>query len=331
MIPDIQNYVKWRRNQPILELMMAWIEENVDPLNIRMVVCVGDLVESNEKIINDYDGNQTTSQQWEAVSRAFARLDGKVPYIAAAGNHEYSIDDQGNRRSHYSEYITSDRNHLNQKILVQNNRNEQRIPTLENSAYEIKNLNGRDYLFLTLEYGPRDSIVAWAKKIVALDQYKNHRVVFITHAYLDNKDELISRSPVTWLYWEPYNINNQIQKFGGVALPNANNGKQLWDKLVQPSANIELVLSGHVSGEGYRMEANVAGRAVHQVLFDMQSEGGGHRSGNGGDGWLRILEFFPNNQTVKLRTFSPLFAASPTTRHYAWKKDSRNEFVMEFR
>jgi predicted MPP superfamily phosphohydrolase len=154
MIPDIQNYVKWRRNQPILELMMAWIEENVDPLNIRMVVCVGDLVESNEKIINDYDGNQTTSQQWEAVSRAFARLDGKVPYIAAAGNHEYSIDDQGNRRSHYSEYITSDRNHLNQKILVQNNRNEQRIPTLENSAYEIKNLNGRDYLFLTLEYGP---------------------------------------------------------------------------------------------------------------------------------------------------------------------------------
>ncbi len=331
MIPDIQNYVKWGRNQPILDLMMAWIEENIDPLNIRMVVCVGDLVQNNEKIVNDYDGNQTTSQQWQAVSRAFARLDGKVPYIAAAGNHEYSIDAQGNRRSRYGEFITSDRNFLNQKALVQNNRNEQGTPTLENSAFELRNLNGRDYLFLTVEYAPRDSIVEWARKIAALEQYKNHRVVLITHAYLSEKDQRTTKSPITWLYWEPYNIQNQIQKSPAIPLPNANNGKQLWEKLVQPASNIELVLCGHISGEGYRVDANATGLAVHQVLFDAQSMGGGHRDGNGGDGWLRILEFLPDNKTVKLKTFSPLFAASPTTRQFAWKKDARNEFVMEFK
>src|SRR5690554_4699600 len=96
MIPDLQNYAKWGRNQPILELMMRWIEENLDTLNIKFVVCVGDLIQNNEKIINDYDGNQTTQQQWESVSRAFGILDGKVPYIAAAGNHEYSVDREGN-------------------------------------------------------------------------------------------------------------------------------------------------------------------------------------------------------------------------------------------
>src|SRR5690606_39442080 len=59
MIPDIQNYVKWGRNQPILELMTAWIEANIDTLNIRMVVCVGDLVQNNEKITNDYEDRKS--------------------------------------------------------------------------------------------------------------------------------------------------------------------------------------------------------------------------------------------------------------------------------
>jgi len=65
-------------------------------------------------------------------------------------------------------------------------------------------------------------------------------------------------------------------------------------------------------------------------LFDAQSMGGGHREGNGGDGWLRILEFMPDGKTVKVKTFSPLFAASPSTRHLAWKKDERNEYVFKF-
>src|SRR6478609_4545407 len=83
MVPDLQNYSKWARNQPIMDLMMTWIADNIDTLNIKMVMGMGDLVENDEKITNDYDGDQTTLSQWKAVSAAFARLDGKVPYIAA--------------------------------------------------------------------------------------------------------------------------------------------------------------------------------------------------------------------------------------------------------
>jgi hypothetical protein len=288
-------------------------------------------VNNNEKIINDHDGNQTTQQQWAAVSRALAKLDGKVPYIAASGNHDYSIDDQGNRTSRYREFITTERNHLNQGILVQNNRNEQGLPTLENSACEIKNLNGRDYLFLTVEYAPRDSIVEWAGKIAALEQYKNHRIVLITHGYLNAKDQRTGPDPVRWIHWEPYQIDDQIQKSPRILLPKSNTGMQIWEKLVQPASNIELVLCGHISGEGYREDANAAGKPVHQVLFDAQSMGGGGRIGNGGDGWLRIFEFHPDGRTAKIRTFSPLFAASPTTRQFAWKRDARNEFEIKFK
>lgn len=329
MVPDLQNYVKWQRNQPLVDLMMAWIVNNIDTLNIRMVMGVGDLVENDEKITNDYDGDQTTQQQWTAVSKAFAKLDGKVPYIAATGNHDYSIDRQGNRTSHYSEFFTTGRNHLNQKLLVQNTRNEQGKPTLENSAYEIKGLNGKDYLFMTVEDAPRDTVLTWAKKVAALEQYKNHRVVLATHEYLNTK-HVHTAGEVTWLYWEPYNIDNMIQKSPRIKLPNANNGKQIWEKLVQPSTNIELVLCGHIARDGYRSDKNKAGKAVHQILFDAQEMGGGHRYGNGGDGWLRILEFFPDGKTVKVKTFSPLFGISPTSQPNAWKKDARNEYTIRF-
>ncbi len=329
MVPDLQNYAKWGRNQPIADLMMAWIVDNIDTLNIRMVMGMGDLVENDEKVTNDYDGDQTTISQWQTISKAFGKLDGKVPYIAATGNHDYAIDPKGGRSSHYSEFFTTGRNYLNQKILVQNTRNEQGHPALDNAAYEIKGLNGKDYLFMTVEDAPRDTVISWAKKVAALEQYKNHRVVLSTHEFLNAKDQH-TNAEITWLYWEPYNINNEIQKSGRIKIPYANNGQQIWEKLVQPASNIELVLCGHVSGEGYRVDKNKAGKPVHQILFDAQEMGGGQRNGNGGDGWLRILEFYPDGKTVKVKTFSPLFAASPTTWQFAWKKDARNEYKISF-
>lgn len=329
MIPDLQNYAKWGRNQPLVDLMMAWVVDNIDTLNIKMVMGVGDLVENDGKITNDYDGDQTSKSQWECISKAFGRLDGKVPYIAATGNHDYSIDPQGNRTSQYSQFFTTEKNHLNQKYLVQNTRNEQGQPTLENAAFEIKGLIGKNYLFMTIEFGPRDTVLAWAKRVAALPQYKDHRIVLATHEYLNAKDTRTT-GKINWIYWEPYNVDNMIQKSPKIQLPHANNGQQIWEKVIQPSSNIEMVLCGHISGEGYRKDKNTAGKTVHQILFDAQSMGGGHRHGNGGDGWLRILEFFPDGKTVKVRTFSPLFGISPATRQFAWKLDPRNEYTIRF-
>ena len=71
ILPDPQTYVKFGRNQPLLELMTSWISENIKPLNIRMVLCTGDLVEHNEYINPDgIVGNQPSKSQSESVSRA---------------------------------------------------------------------------------------------------------------------------------------------------------------------------------------------------------------------------------------------------------------------
>ena len=79
---------------------------------------------------------------------------------------------------------------------------------------------------------------------------------------------------------------------------------------------------------GFSTDKNAAGKTVSQLVFNTQAIGGGF-SGNGGDGWLRLLEFMPDRKTVKARTFSPLFYSSPSTRHLAWKTDARNCFSFE--
>jgi hypothetical protein len=329
VIPDIQNYVKWTRNQPVLDLMMAWIEENLDSLNVKMVMCAGDLVELDDILVPGIDGNTPAPRQWATAAQAFKRLDGKVPYIAASGNHDYSINAKGERTTNYPTYFPIDKNPLNFKYLVQNTRNVQGIHTLENAVLEMKGLNGKDYLFMTLEYAPRDTVISWAKRVSSLEQYKNHRIILMTHAYLNTKNERTTGEN-RWFMYEPYYVNSVVEKSARIPLPQSNNGEQIWEKLIYPSSNFAMVLCGHISGEGYRMDKNIAGKPVHQMLFDAQDYGGGHRNGNGGDGWIRILEFKPDNKTVKVKTFSPLFAISPSTQHLAWKRDAKNEFVLNY-
>ena len=98
-----------------------------------------------------------------------------------------------------------------------------------------------------------------------------------------------------------------------------------------------MVVSGHHSKAddmdgctGFRIDKNAAGKNVAQLLCDMQAMGGGWE-GNGGDGWLQLVEFSRDMKTVKVRTFSPLFAISPTTREHAWYPgDKQNfEFTLE--
>lgn len=330
LLPDVQNYTKWNRNQPILDLMMAWIEDNIDTLNIKMVLCVGDLVEQNDLIMPAHNGDQSAQRQWEFISNSFSRLNGKVPYVTALGNHDFTIDTTLKRTTRFDEFFKIDDNWLNKKALVQNGTNESGEQSLQNAVYEVKSINGgKDYLFMTVEYAPRDTVLSWAKKIAELEQYKDHRIVLMTHVYLSPENEHWDGEN-RWIMYEPYIINNRTQKSERYLLPFSNNGKQIWEKLVKPTSNIEMVLSGHIFGKGYRTDKNNTGKIVHQMLFDMQGEGGGHIEGNGGDGWLRILEFFPDNRTVKVKTFSPLFGASPSTRRLSWRTDIENEFEMMF-
>ena len=77
----------------------------------------------------------------------------------------------------------------------------------------------------------------------------------------------------------------------------------------------------------YRKDKNSAGKHVHQMMFNVQTLGGGWE-GNGGDGWLRILEFMPDGKTIRVSTYSPLFGISPATKHLAHRTGECDRFDM---
>ncbi|MBQ7813923.1 MAG: metallophosphoesterase [Thermoguttaceae bacterium] len=329
VIPDPQAYSRYGRNQGIFELMTAWIAENKDALSIRQVLCVGDLVESNG--LQKADGkfaNQTGRQMWTSCSRAFERLDGVVPYVLCTGNHDYGPDifpegthygvrSSETRDSLFGEFFPMERNPLWKDVVVECFPNAFDKKTLENAAYEFEGTGGQKILVVSLEFAPRPETLEWAKALFARPEYANHFGIVLTHSYLRPYTAGLERDVK-----EGYGLS----KAGGAA------GETIWQKLAQPSSNIRLVICGHHSTAdnmegcaGFRVDKNAAGKTVSQLLFDTQAMGGGWE-GNGGDGWLQLLEFSKDMKTVKVRTFSPLFAISPSTRANAWNREKYCEF-----
>ncbi len=316
LLGDPQGYTKYDINQPLFELCTAWIADNIDQLKIKAVLCTGDLVEQNENIVLDRNMlNQTSKEMWESASRSLARLDNKVPYIISAGNHEYGYKKSENGMTHFPEYITFERNSAWRDICVSTIPNRNGVASLENAAFEFDDPNWGKLLVITSEFAPRDEVLDWAKKLVASDKYKNHKVIFMTHSFLREKTA------------------DRIKEEGYKISPR-NWGEAIWEKLIEPSSNILLVICGHtgIPGEfeqsvAYRVDKNSAGRQVHQMMFNVQVLGGGWE-GNGGDGWLRILEFMPDGKTIKVKTYSPLFGISPSTKHLAHRTGDCDRFDM---
>lgn len=326
MVPDPQSYTKFAANQPLFDLQTAWIAQNIKRLNIKAALFTGDMVEQNGKITskplpNPHNGDQTGRQQWEAVSRALSRLDNRLPYVVAQGNHDIGHITATDRHTIAPEYIYPERNIKIEDCLVSTCANFEGVHTMENSAYEFRTETWGNLLVITFEFAPRDEVLAWAKQLIESNEYKNHKVIIITHSWLDTAGNRIANEGYTV---RPWNVPENI-----------------WKKLVYESKNISLILCGH-TGDAPKIAENVAntnykptssiridkaadGRDIPQMMFNSQ-QGDGDWNGNGGDCWLRILEFKPDGKTISVRTFSPLFALSRLTQHLAWRRAEYDEF-----
>ena len=329
LVPDPQSYTKFAANQPLFDLQTAWIEQNIDRLNIKAALFTGDMVEQTGKLIsaplpNDYNGAQTGRQQWEAVSRALSRLDNRLPYVVAQGNHDIGHITATDRHTIMPEIIHPERNILFEKHLVATCENWQGVHTMENSAYEFEDKAWGKMLVITFEFAPRDEAIEWAKKLTTSEQYKNHKVIILVHSWLDTDGTRRAKE--------------------GYTLRPCNWPEAVWQKLVYPSKNICMVLCGHTGDDpdikvgdvkgtnyqpttSYRVDKAADGRDIPQMMFNSQ-QGDGDWNGNGGDCWLRILEFKPDGKTIGVRTFSPLFAISQLTQNLAWRTAEYDQFEI---
>ena len=321
VVPDTQGYIRRIQNHGILDMMFAWMVNNKKNLNIRQVLFTGDLVDKNHTAKIKHDNNDLVCQeQWKAFSRIIERLDGRIPYVLCTGNHDYGANSAENRTTHFNEYFPCSRNTLTREQLLECGPNTLRSRSLENAVYEFTAPapDKRKFLVITLQFAPTEGLVSWAKTVVDSPEFSDHFVILLTHSYMRSNGELIKD--------ERYAIN---QKYGGKS------GEYIFKNLVYPAKNIRMVICGHVCAPndwsksvGFAMTKNSSGKSIAQMVFNTQAVGGGF-AGSGGDGWLRLLEFMPDRKTIKARTYSPFFAASPSTCSLAWKDDSRNEFSFE--
>lgn len=152
------------------------------------------------------------------------------------------------------------------------------------NSYELFSGGDDDYLIFHLQYGVNDSVLAWANTTIS--SYPNRRVIVTTHDYMDSSG---TRSTT---------------------------GTLIWNNFVAPHASqIFLVLCGHTLGEAIRTDV-VNGHTVYQLLADFQGRA------NGGNGWLRTMEFHPVEDKIYVKTYSPYLASYET--------DSDSQFTLDY-
>jgi hypothetical protein len=152
--------------------------------------------------------------------------------------------------------------------------------------YQLFSAGGDDYLIIHIQYAPSDDILIWANNII--NEYSNRKVIISTHDYMASFG---------------INVRSDV-------------GEGIWQNLVKPhSDQIFLVLCGHWPEEGRRTDT-VGGSVVHQLLADYQFRA------NGGNGWLRILEFSHLQDKIFVKTYSPYLDKYET--------DSNSEFTLDY-
>ena len=273
VLPDTQYY---SLSYPGIYLaQVSWIVANVQRLRIPYVFHLGDIVDQN------------TPLEWQRASQAMGLLEGVVPYTVTTGNHD--IGPSGNsttRDTLLNQYFSFTRTAAWPTF-----GGAYQTGQLENT-YHLFSAGGRDYIVLSLEWGARDAVLAWADGVMA--QYPRRYGIMVTHAYVNNNDLRYDITDTA----HPQDFNpHQYGTPGGV-----NDGEEMWQKLVRKHAFV-MTLNGHVLGDGTGYLASVTdkGNTCHQMMSNYQFRA------QGGEGYMRLLEFQDDNRTIKVYTYSPLY------------------------
>ena len=160
--------------------------------------------------------------------------------------------------------------------------------TGNDNNYQLFSAGGEDYIILHIEFCPGSNVLDWGNWI--LQQYPERKAIIVTHGF--------------------------INEFGERTVSYCDT-QYIWDALVLPNDNVWFVLCGHNGSVGEALRTDfVTDHDVYQLLSCYQ------RRSNGGNGWLRIMQFVPAEDTVYVYTYSPWLDQYET--------DGNSEFTLNF-
>ncbi|MDQ8207422.1 SUMF1/EgtB/PvdO family nonheme iron enzyme [Coraliomargarita sp. SDUM461003] len=278
-LPDTQNYVNNDSRAEIYKSQTQWIVDNIVTENIKFVTHLGDIV-----------NNQYSDDHWTRANAAMDLMNDQIPYGTSPGNHDLS----DKYIEHYGPSASRWVNPADGQIYDWYRGSS---PTGW-SDYQVITVNGREWMYLHMDIDARDQDIAWAQAV--LDAHPTTLTVLTTHNYLAESGGSgksgsgtgeRGRVPLLWVSGADRNTANEV-----------------FDTLVYPNNQIFMVICGHNFAIYNLEETNAAGNVVHEVLVDYQT------LPNGGNGFLRIMEFQPSAGKVVHSTYSPYLGRD-------WSKD----------
>lgn len=139
--------------------------------------------------------------------------------------------------------------------------------------YDLMSFGCHDFIILYLGFSTEatNETINWSNSV--LKKYPDRTAMLVLHEYLDSNAELTQRAKI------------------------------VSDSIVSKNNNVLLVLCGHYHGAQRKIKTiyNPDGttRRVIEMLSDYQ------KGPNGGDGYLRLLNFCPDSGTLKVVSYSP--------------------------
>lgn len=278
-MPDTQYYTEEPQGGPsgirqgasnaFFKAQTQWIADNRTSRNIVFVSHLGDCSQNGNTYEVEWKRADTAIKKIE--SPAVPLTDG-IPYSICVGNH-----DQGTASGNPAAPTTFYNQYFGEARFTGRSYYGGHYGTNNDNHYELFSAGGVDFIHISLEFNNNSGstnqallldVLNWADNL--LKTYPNRRGIIASHWIL----EVGTNAP-----------------FGG---PGAEMYNQLKD-----NPNFMLMLCGHQHGEGRRSDPLNGGGTVHTLLSDYQART------NGGNGWLRIMEFSPANNLVRIKTYSP--------------------------
>lgn len=278
VVPDTQ--AMSAHHPEVFSGMTRWITAAAAELNVRMVLHLGDMV----------DAGAAQERQFRHAEAAWATIvESGLPFLGVPGNHDYDNMIEEDRalemfRRYFGVRLYEGRPWFGGTF----------EPGAVENLYATIEVAGEKWLFVGLEFGPRDHVLTWAD--VLLREHADHHVVIATHCYM-YMDGGRNRP----------GAKHNPKVYRGAH--GANDGDDVWQKLVCHHPNVVAVFSGHQIFDhvSYCVECGRDGRAVLQSYQNWQC------APEGGEGRLRVVTFSADGSRARFGVFN--------TKREAWERE----------
>lgn len=277
--------------------MYEGLSDNIERFNIVQLLHAGDITQNATPIEFDY------------AEQAHAFLEGKIPYTVVPGNHDYYSPSTGmgaefrdltefNDAFSYDEMVAQyafDNEKFKSEFggAFEEGRTE--------NMYSFLTVGNVEYMIFGLETGPRDEVLKWVSDV--LTTYPKKRAIITTHVYMTGTGEVMDPTSSAA-------AQNYAQEFA-----DANDGPEIWDKLLKNHGNIAMITCGHSQNTKlyYNEPTSDCGYKVVELIADHSAMVTGFPSKEG----LLTLMSFTEDGKMHTYWYSPLVDAFYATENEA--------------